>query len=48
MVSITRFGSCYLHQSRFPGHNLCYIGNSAFVVSAPVIVMMMMMAMNLS
>jgi hypothetical protein len=32
-VSICRFGSCYLHQSRFRFHNLCYIGNIAFVVS---------------
>jgi hypothetical protein len=33
MGSICRFGSCYSHQNRFPGRNLCYIDNIAFVVS---------------
>jgi hypothetical protein len=37
MESICRFGSCYLHQNRFPGRNLCYIGNIVFVVSAAAI-----------
>jgi hypothetical protein len=23
MERIFRFGFCYLHQNRFPGHNLC-------------------------
>ena len=41
MESICRFGSFYLHQNRFPGHNLCYIGNIAFVVSAPAVIVVM-------
>ncbi|MFL6366941.1 MAG: hypothetical protein ACJ72T_00115, partial [Nitrososphaeraceae archaeon] len=28
------FGSCYLHQNRFPGRNLCCIGGIVFLVSA--------------
>jgi hypothetical protein len=31
MESICRSDFCYLHQNRFPGHNLCYIVNSVFV-----------------
>jgi hypothetical protein len=33
MESICRFDSCYFHQNRFPGHNLCDIDSIAFVVS---------------
>jgi hypothetical protein len=29
---ICRFGFCYLHQSRSPGHSLCYIYDIVFVV----------------
>jgi hypothetical protein len=28
---ICRFGSCCLHQSRFPGRSLCYIDDNAFL-----------------
>ncbi len=38
MVSISRFGFCYLHQNRFPGRNLCYIDDNAFL-GAPAAVM---------
>jgi hypothetical protein len=37
MEWICRLGSCYLHQSRFPGHSLCYIDDIAFVVSPAVV-----------
>jgi hypothetical protein len=42
--SICRFGSCYLHQNRFPGRNLCYIDNIAFVVSPVASVLVVVIA----
>jgi hypothetical protein len=38
MESISHFGSCYLHQNRFPDHSLCYIDNIAFVLAVVVVV----------
>jgi hypothetical protein len=38
VVSISRFGFCYLHQNRFPGRSLCYIDDNAFL-GAPAAMM---------
>jgi hypothetical protein len=41
MECTCRFGSCYLHQNRFPGHSLYYIDDIVFVspaVAAVVVV----------
>jgi hypothetical protein len=35
---ISRFGFCYLHQNRFPGRNLCYIDDNAFLGAPTVVV----------
>jgi hypothetical protein len=37
MESICRFGSCYLHQNRFPDHSLCYRCDIAFHFSSVVV-----------
>jgi hypothetical protein len=38
MGYICRFGSCYLHQNRFPGGSLCDIDNIAFAAAVIVVV----------
>jgi hypothetical protein len=36
--SICRSGFCCLHQNRFPGRNLCYIDDNAFVGAPAAVV----------
>jgi hypothetical protein len=38
MESICRFGSCYLHQNKFPGRSVSDIHNIAFAVFVVVAV----------
>jgi hypothetical protein len=48
MESIYRFGSCYLHQNRFPGHSLYCIVNSAFVAFVVIVLVVLVVVADLS